>query len=186
MAYNTSYYDNAINEYNKKVDSDTKTQITDAQNSANSQLKQAYISRMQNQQKLNNQLAQAGIRGGVTETSNIKLDTDYGNTRNTINSDLTNTIKDINTTAQDNKFNYTQTMNSAKQEYIQNREAEDRANAREDAQIKAQQQKDFYTARYSQYYDINKLEKLKKGTGIVEQAVIDARIAYLRQAKKGY
>lgn len=179
MAYDTSYYDKAITEYNKKVDADTKTQIASATKSANDQLKEAYVNRMQNQKTLENSLAQQGIRGGASESSQIKLDTDYSNNRNTINSTLADSINTINTTAQDNKFNYAQTTNSAKQEYIENRQQEDRENAREDTA-------NFYTAKYSQYYSISNLEKLKKGTGKVEQAAIDARIAYLKQQQKGY
>ena len=51
MAYDTSYYDDQIKKYNTYADTVAKQQIGDAQKNAQSQLRQAYVQRMQNQQR---------------------------------------------------------------------------------------------------------------------------------------
>lgn len=190
MAYDTSAYDRLIDEYNKSVDANTAGQIKKAQEAATGQLKQAYIQRVQNQRNLDNRLAAAGIRGGATETSNLKLANQYGQSVNQINSGLSSSINDINTTANQNKLAYQQEMNTKRQQYIENREAEERANAREDELTKRQQDLDYLTAWASKYYSTKKLKaqlKAARASGnSLKVQVINARLGFLKSQKKGY
>ena len=193
MAYDTSYYENQIKKYNEYADNKAAQQVSEAQKNAQSQLRQAYIQRMQNQQALNQNLAQAGIRGGATETSNLRVANQYGAQRAQINSDLANTVLGINNTAEENKFNNMMNTESARRQYIENREAEDRANAREDAAIKREleQQKyerdsAYYTAKYSKYFSEKELKKaLKAAKTPLEKQFINARLGYVKSVKKG-
>lgn len=186
MAYDTSYYDDQIKKYNTYADTVAQQQIGDAQKNAQAQLRQAYVQRMQNQQALNQNLAQAGIRGGMTETSNLKLANMYGTQRGQINSDLANSITQINRSSEENKFNNQQSTESAKRQYIENRQAEDRANAREDAMINYDRQTAQYTAQYSKYFSEKELEKaLKNAKTPLERQIINARIGYVKSVKKG-
>lgn len=129
---NTSAYDNMARNYARSVDQSTAQQIADANKAAQGQLRQAYVTRMQDQIALNNNLANAGIRGGATETSNMRLMNQYGNTRGQINSQLASSINDINRTAQQNKLAYQQDIDAKKQAYLENRQAEARQAAREE------------------------------------------------------
>ena len=186
MAYDTSYYDNQIKKYNEYADTVAKQQIGDAQKNAQSQLRQAYIQRMQNQQALNQNLAQAGIRGGMTETSNLRLANMYGTQRGQINSDLANSIQSINRSADENKFNNMMSTESARQQYVENRQAEDRANAREDAQINYERQAAYFAAKYSKYFSESDLKKaLKNAKTPLERQYINARLGYVKSVKKG-
>ena len=193
MAYDTSYYDNQIKKYNEYADQRAAQQVSEAQKNAQSQLRQAYVQRMQNQQTLNKNLAQAGIRGGATETSNLRLANMYGTQRGQINSDLANTVLGINNTAEENKFNNMMNTESARRQYIENREAEDRANKREDAAIarELEQQKyerdsAYYTAKYSKYFSEKELKKaLASAKTPLEKQFINARLGYVKSVKKG-
>lgn len=127
----TSAYDQLASDYAAAVDKDTESQIAKANAAAKSNLKQAYITRMQDQRTLADTLTRSGIRGGATETANLKLATNYGNTRNTINTQLASSIDDINRTASQNKLAYQQDIDAKKQAYIENRQAEARQAARE-------------------------------------------------------
>lgn len=180
--------------YNQNVDSNANQQIAQAQSSAGDQLRQAYVNNIQNQRQVQNNLAKAGIRGGMTETANMNLANAYGNQRGQINSDMMNSINQINQTALQNKQQYALETDSAMREAFENREAEDRANAREDKQIakedklvKRQQNTEKFTAKYSKYYSVDKLKKLrKKAKTSLEKQIIDARIGFIRSHKKGY
>ena len=180
----TSAYDALAQSYAQSVDTDAQTQISDANKTAQGNLKQAYITKMQDQRTLNDNLAAAGIRGGASETSNIKLATNYGNTRNTINSQLASSVDTINRTATQAKLAYQQDIDAKKQAYIENRQAEARQAAREQVtndynrsmeeqklkmekdqikyereQAKRTQDIEKYTAWASKYYDTKKLKK---------------------------
>lgn len=185
--YDTSAYDELIKKYNANVNADVAQQTNTAQANATNQLRQAYINNIQNQRQVAQNLATAGIRGGATESANVKLATAYGNNRASINSDLAGQLSSINQTAMQNKNAYALETDSARRQYIENRQAEDRANAREDEQIKYQRKTENYTAKYSKYYDEKKLKSLrKKAKTALEKQIIDARIGYLRQHKKEY
>lgn len=185
--YDTSAYDELKKRYNEQVDADTARQVSSAKSSAKEQLRQAYISNIQNQRQVAQNMAMAGIRGGATESANVKLATAYGNQRSAIGSDLAGSLSNINNTAMQNKNAYALETDSARRQYIENREAEDRANKREDSQIAYQRKTENYTAKYSKYYDEKKLKTLrKKAKTALEKQIIDARIGYLRQHKKEY
>ena len=202
MNDNLSAYDDLAKSYAASVDQDAQNQISDATKTAEGQLRQAYITRMQDQRTLNNNLATAGIRGGATETASLNLANQYGNTRNSINSNLASSITGINRTAAQNKLAYQQDIDAKKQAYIENRQSEARQAAREDltnyrnrkdmlnqrqyerGQTKRQQRIEKYTAQYSKYFSVKQLKKLLKSKSVKNNAlakqVINARIGYLR------
>lgn len=127
MAYNTSYYDKAIEDYKKKATQSANQNIADTKANYNAQLKQAYTNNMVAQRNLQNQMKTAGIRGGATETANLNLANQYNSNVGTINANKNADIQKINQNLADNIFEYTQAQNENKQAYIQQREAEDRA-----------------------------------------------------------
>ena len=69
--YSTTAYDKLYKDYAKGQDKVVAQQTKQATDDASAKLREAYISRMQNQKTLNDNLASAGLRGGITETSNI-------------------------------------------------------------------------------------------------------------------
>ena len=194
---NTSYYNKQIKNYNAYADNMAKQQIATAKANQQAALKQAYVNRMQNQTALNNSLAVAGIRGGATETAGLNLANQYGQAVIAANSDYANAVNAINQTTAENKFNNQMQTESAKRQYIENRQAEARANKREDKQIKyerktAEEQKKYerktadYTAKYSKYFSVDKLKKArKKAKTSLEKQIIDARIGYVKSVEKG-
>ena len=113
-------YDAQKTAYNEQAEKDRATQLGEAQKTQQAALKQAYITRLQNQQTLNNNLAQAGIRGGMTETSNLRLTNQYGQARAAANSDYANSVNSINQNIDRNKFEYGLDVDSRKEEAIQN------------------------------------------------------------------
>lgn len=180
-------YDDMYTEYANAQDASAQKQIEQATASANDQLRQAYISRMQNQQQLNDALVQQGIRGGATETSNLALQTNYQNNRSNIYKNRDAAITEINTNADQNKLNFKLQNDAAKAAYIENIEAESREVARADADEKKAAMVDAWTAKYSKYYSIDSLTKaLSKAKTSEEKAIINARIGYLRSHKRGY
>lgn len=191
MAYNTKYYDDAIESYKKQANENLKTQIAKVDADTSSQLRQAYLNRLQNQKTLSDRLATAGIRGGMTETANLNLMNNEATTRNNINSTAAQSKADLVNTTNQNISDYTRETNAARQEYIQNREAEDRERANqladEERQRKQQLQTQAWTAKYSKYYTEKNLNKAYKAAKTQEErAIINARIAYLRKHKKKY
>ena len=207
MAINTKAYDNLYNNYVKSVDQNTAQKVKEAKDAANAQLKQAYVQRAQNQRTLNDNLAAAGIRGGATETANIRLANQYGSAVNSINSGLTNSINDINRTAEQTKLAYKQDIDAKKQQYVEDMEREQRQNARQDKQIayeraqaaeqkkyersltSRQQSLDYFTSFYASYTNIANLQKeyaaeaKKKKPNTLKMQVIRARMGYLTDNK---
>ena len=181
MAYDTSYYDNAISQYDAYAEEQAKKKKQEAQTTRDTALRQAYISRLQDQNKIENNLAKAGIRGGATETANLGLATNYGNSRASTNAAYSNAIGTIDSDTEANKLSNKQTVESQRNEYLQNREAEDRANAREDAQNAKNERINYFTAVYSRYNKAKDLKAaLKKATTLEEKQVIYARMGYLK------
>lgn len=197
-ANETKRYDDLYKDYVNKQNADVAQQKKRTTDDYNAQLKQAYISRMQEQKNLNDNLTQSGIRGGATESSNLKLATNYQNTRGDINKEKSRALEDIDIQANDNKFNYKQATDQAKISYIEQREAEDRQiaanqaaeNAAREAEkaAKAEAAKvDFWQAKYGGYYSTKSLNNAyKKAKTTQEKAIIKARINYLKSHKKGY
>lgn len=187
MAYDTKKYDDLYNAYANAQDKAASQQKAQAEQDANSRLREAYVSRMQNERKLNDNLTRAGIRGGTTETSNLALQTNYENSRANIMSNRQKAIQEIDTNAEQNKLAYKQQNDAAKLSYIEQREAEDRENALQKQKETEAVKVDFWTAKYGGYYDTKKLKKLySKAKTTQEKAIIKARINYLTKHKKGY
>ena len=158
----TSYYDNAINTYKQQQEENRKQQINDAASARDSALRQAYVNRMQSQMALNKNLAQAGIRGGATETSNLRLATNYGNQRAAANSDYSNSVNSINRGIDQNIADYTSDMNSRAEEYRQNL-AQARWQAdREDSTNEQNRLTDYWSNYYQNYYSGYSKKNAKK------------------------
>lgn len=184
--YDTSRYDALYDEYVKQQQASAAKQKTETTDEYNKQLKAAYINRMQNQKTLNENLAKAGIRGGATETSNLKLMADYQNTTNSLNEQKTKALQDIDDSANANILSYKQQNDAAKISYIEQREAEDRqiaqTKAENEAAAAAAAQSDLWTAKYGGYTDTSKLKDAYAAAATTEEkAIIQARINYLNE-----
>lgn len=189
MAYEAelSRYDNLYKEYEKKNKEDAEKKRARTAEDFNEKLKQAYISRMQDQKSLNENMARVGIRGGATETSNLKLATKYQTTRNDLNKDKTRALEDVDIQANDNLFNYKQNNDSAKLSYTEQRESEERQLAQNAKEKEEAAQLDLLQAKYGSYYSIPSLNTAYNNAKTTqEKAIIQARIAYLNAHNKGY
>lgn len=133
----TKYYTNAIKDYTGAANLERSNQISDAQSTRNANLRQAYVSRLQNEQAMNRNLATAGIRGGATETANLRMMGQYGQARNAANTDYASAVTSINRATDQNIRDYTSDMNSRAEEYRQNM-----------AQQRWQADRDAYRARW--------------------------------------
>lgn len=184
----TSFYTNAVNNYTAQANKERATQIGEAQKNQQSALKQAYVTRLQNQQRLNNNLAQAGIRGGMTETANLNLANQYGQARAAANTDYTNSVNQINQATDRNIFDYRSDMESRAEEYRQNQ-----ANARwqadrEDSLNQYNSAAEYWSNYYLDYYSGYGKKDLKKALKTAEanykNAKTDAqRLQYLQQIR---
>ena len=182
----TSYYTNAAEKFRQQANANRATQIGDAQRQQQSNLRNAYVTRLQNQKAMNQNLATAGIRGGATETAGLRLASQYGNAVAAANSDYANSVNAINQNIDQSINDYTADMASRAEEYRQNQmnarwqaAREDYANRfnaqREDAANKLKMKREDEVNRYerkqaekqrqteywSNYY-INKYSGLKK------------------------
>lgn len=172
---NTSFYNKAANQFAARAEQNRAAQIGDAQRQQQSALRQAYVTRAQNQLALNNSLATAGIRGGATETSNLRLAGQYGQAVQAANADYANSVGQINQNIDQSIFDYQQDMAARAEEYRQNQmnarwqaAREDYANRfnakREDANNKYQR-KAAETQRQTEYWSnvyINKFSGYSK------------------------
>ncbi|MFR6258342.1 MAG: hypothetical protein ACLULK_06145 [Anaerovoracaceae bacterium] len=185
--YDTSRYDKLYTDFEKKQKEDAEKQKVRTEEDYNKKLKDAYISRMENQKNLNDNLVKAGIRGGATETSNLKLTANYENNKKDIHKDKTRALQDIDDNANTNIFNYKQTNDAAKLSYIEQREAEDRQLAQNKAEKQEAANLDLLQAKYGGYYSISSLNSAYRAAKTTqEKAIIQARINYLNSYKKGY
>lgn len=148
----TSFYNNAINNYKAQAEQQRATQLGEAQKTQQSALKQAYINRLQNQQKLNQNLAQAGIRGGTTETANLNLMNQYGQARASANTDYSNSVNQINQNIDRNIFDYQSDMESRAEEYRQNLAQARWQAAREDSLNAWNSTQDYWNNYYMDFY----------------------------------
>ena len=181
-------YDAQKAAYNQQAEKDRATQLGEAQKTQQSALKQAYINRLQNQKALNQNLAQAGIRGGATETSNLNLMNQYGTARQAANTDYTNSVNSINQNIDRNKFEYGLDVDSRKAEAIQNQ-----ANAiwqarREDSlneyNSAAEYWNNYYMDYYSGYSKKDAKKALKTAEANYKKATSDAeRLRILQQIR---
>lgn len=148
----TSFYNNAINNYKAQAEKQRATELGEAQKNQQSALKQAYIQRAQNQQRLNQNLAQAGIRGGMTETANLNLANQYGQARQAANADYTNSVNQINQNIDRNIFDYQSDMESRAEEYRQNQANARWQAAREDSLNQWNSTQEYWNNYYMDFY----------------------------------
>ena len=185
--YDTSFYTNQYNEYANKQDENAKKKAEQSDKAYEAKMREAYVTRMQNQKSLNENLAASGIRGGASETANLNLATNYQNTRNSLNSEKAQASADIYSEAEANKFAYKQTTDAAAHSYVEQREAEDRQLAQNEEAQKRENNINFWTSKYSTYYSTTSLNNAYKNADTLEEkAIIKARIGYLKAHKKGY
>lgn len=116
----TSYYEGAINKYKDYAEKNRATQLGQAKEARTGALKQAYLTKAQNERQLRDNLAQSGIRGGASETAMMGLANQYGQARNSANTDYRNSVNSINQAIDQNIFDYTNDMESRAEEYRQN------------------------------------------------------------------
>lgn len=155
----TSYYNNAMTKFANQANANRATQIADAQRQQQSNLRNAYVTRLQNQKAMNQNLATAGIRGGATETAGLRLASQYGQAVNAANSDYANSVNTINQNIDQSIADYNADMASRAEEYRQNQmnarwqaAREDYANKfnaqREDAANKLKMKREDEVNRY--------------------------------------
>lgn len=183
---NTSFYDNAVNTYKQQQEANRQQQISDAGQTRDAALRQAYIDKMQSQQNLNKTLATQGIRGGATESSNLRLATNYGNQRAAANTDYANSVTSINRGIDQNIADYTSDMMSRAEEYRQNLAQARWQAEREDATNEQNRLTDYWSNYYQNYYSGSSKKDakkaLKKAKAKLKNAKSDAeRIRYQQQ-----
>ena len=185
---NTDYYTQAVENYKKQQEQNRATQLAAAQKTQQSALKQAYITRLQNQQKLQQGLATSGIRGGATETANIRLANQYGLDRNNANTNYVNSVNDINRSIDQNIADYQGDMESRAEEYRQNMAQAKWQADREDSLNEFNSVADYWNNYYTDYYsgvskkNLNKY--LKKAKTNYKKAKTDsAKLRYLQQIR---
>lgn len=76
-------------------------------------LREAYITKMQNQRDLNQRLASMGLNGGSTETTMARLANNYGNSRTQVNNTRNRSLAGINQTYSEQLAAALQAYNSA-------------------------------------------------------------------------
>lgn len=116
----TSYYKGAIDRYREYAEKNRATQLGQADETRKASLKQAYLTRAQNERQLRDNLAQSGIRGGASETAMMGLANQYGQARNAANTDYRNSVNSINQAIDQNIFDYTTDAEARAEEYRQN------------------------------------------------------------------
>ena len=184
-----SAYDAQKLAYNQQAETERATQLGEAQKTQQSALKQAYIQRAQNQQKLNQNLAQAGIRGGMTETANLNLANQYGQARAAANSDYANSVNQINQNIDRNKFDYGLDVDSRREEAIQNQANAMWQAAREDSLNQYNSTMEYWNNYYLDYYSgaskKNAQKALKSAQKALGKAKTDAERIRIQQQIRG-
>lgn len=159
---NTDYYKNAVNQYTADANAERNRQIGEAQKTQQANLRQAYVNRLQNEQKMNNNLAMSGIRGGMTETANLNLMNQYGQARASANTDYANSVNQINTTTDQNIRDYRNDMESRAEEYTQNLAQAKWQAEREDHTNEVARQTEYWSNYYINKYSGYSKKQLKK------------------------
>lgn len=149
---NTDFYKNAVNQYTADANAERNRQIGEAQKTQQANLRQAYVNRLQNEQRMNNNLARSGIRGGMTETANLNLMNQYGQARASANTDYANSVNQINTTTNQNIRDYRNDMDSRAEEYRQNLAQARWQAEREDKTNEVARQTEYWSNFYTNYY----------------------------------
>lgn len=184
----TSFYTNAIKDYTKQADTNRTNQINDAQALRTQQLREAYVNKLQSQQALGNAMAQQGIRGGATESSQLAIGNQYGQARNSAYSTFNQAKTDIDRNYNQNVADYTADMMSRAEEYKQNMAQAKWQADREDYLNKYNAQNEFWNNYYADYYSgysKKNLDKaLKKARANYRKAkTADAKQRYLQQIR---
>ena len=185
----TSYYDKATENYRQQAEQQRATQLGEAQKTQASALKQAYINRVQNQQKLNQNLAMSGIRGGATETSNLKLANQYGTERGVANTNYSNSVNEINKNVDQNIRDYQSDMDSRAEEYRQNmaqaRWQADREDSLNQYNSELEYWNNYYTDFYSGYSKKNANNAYKELKNKLAKATTDSQKRQIEMAIRG-
>lgn len=165
---NTDFYKNQINQYTEQANKDRANQIAEAQKTQQANLRNAYVNRLQNEQKMNKNLAMSGIRGGMTETANLNLMNQYGQARASANTDYSNAVNQINQNIDRNIFDYSMDMNSRAEEYLQNTAQARWQAEREDKTNEIARQTEYWNNYYTNYYSHYKKDDAKKAVKTLE------------------
>ena len=186
---NTDYYTQATENYKQQAEQNRATQLGEAQKTQQSALRQAYLTRAQNQQKLNQNLAQRGIRGGATETANLGLANQYGQERGVANTNYTNSVNEINKNMDQNIRDYQSDMDSRAEEYRQNqanaRWQADREDSLNEYNSELEYWNNYYTDFYSGYSKKNANKAYKDLKNELAKATSDSQIRQLQMAIRG-
>lgn len=165
---NTDFYKNQITAYTEQANKDRANQIAEAQKTQQANLRNAYVNRLQNEQKLNKNLAMSGIRGGMTESANLNLMNQYGQARASANTDYSNSVNQINQNIDRNIFDYGMDMNSRAEEYAQNLAQARWQAEREDKTNEVARQTEYWANYYNNYYSHYKKSDAKNAVKMLE------------------
>lgn len=162
-------YDNQKTTFTNAQEQNRATQLGEAQKNLQTNLKNAYISRLQNEQKMNKNLAMSGIRGGMTETANLNLMNQYGQARASANTDYSNSVNQINQNIDKSILDYNMDLESRRAQAIQ-----DQANARwqaerEDKTNEVARQTEYWSNYYTNYYSGYSKKDAKKAVKALEK-----------------
>lgn len=102
-------YDSQVGVLNKAKKKSTKELNVDSEQA----LREAYVTKMQNQRDLNQRLAAMGLNGGATETTMARLANQYGNSRTDVNNTRNRSLAGINQTYAEQLAAALQAYNSA-------------------------------------------------------------------------
>lgn len=186
---NTDYYTQATENYKQQAEQNRATQLGEAQKTQQSALRQAYITRVQNQQKLNQNLAQQGIRGGATETANLGLANQYGQERGVANTNYTNSVNEINKNIDQNSRDYQSDMDSRAEEYRQNqanaRWQADREDSLNQYNSELEYWNNYYTDFYSGHSKKNANKAYKELKAKLAEATSDSQKRQIEMAIRG-
>jgi len=203
----TSAYDKQYELYKKDAEKSRQTQIAEANKNKLSALRQAYVNRVQGGNALKSSLAQSGIRGGMTETANLGLNTQYGNARTAAYSDYTNSVNQINQAVDQNLRDYKMDIESKREEYLQNqanarwqadredyankfnaeredeqnritRKREDEANKYQREQAEIQRQTEYWSNYYNNWYSGYSKKDAKKAIETLKKEYASATTTY--------
>lgn len=194
----TSGYDKQFQMFQQQAEQNRANQLGEAQKAQQSALKQAYVTRAQNQQRLSNNLAMSGIRGGMTETANLNLANTYGQARAAANTDYANSVNTINQNIDQNIADYRMDIESRKEQYLQdqanakwqaaredyankfNAQREDEANKYQRKQAEIQRQTEYWSNYYINKYSGYSKKQLKKAEKEIKANLKKAKTQYER------
>lgn len=181
----TSFYDKSVNAFTQQAEKQRAQQLGEAQKQQQTALKQAYLTRAQNQRTLNTNLATQGIRGGASETANLRLANMYGQATAAANTDYANSVNSINQNIDQSIFDYRQDMAARAEEYRQNQAnarwqaaREDYANKYNAKQAETQRQTEYWSNYYINKYSGYSKKQLKKAEKDIKAKAKKAKTAY--------